>query len=273
MRRRALSVVMSPRVVTRRPLAGPAVRSLSSAPGGSSGASSSAEPEQSLTERAATAMGMAPSRVRAKAAEKLMTEASRGRGWREALEIGLVEQQRLKRSEAVQEQLERLANMETYGFDDFTDLVQASLKEIEEGTSGVATKARLFADRMSGGTQEQTIERQKEQQKRKLAILTELTVHEKRQPKLLDRKARRVIASKLGIDVVTIDELLFEFQLQRAQWSFIRREALRGRPLPSSADDLEWMMKTKPTREFVHVMSAYEQHRKKLEDARNVDRA
>ena len=66
-----------------------------------------------------------------------------------------------------------------------------------------------------------------------------------------------------------IDELLFEYQLQRAQWSFLRREALRGREVPQSPDELEWRMKGKPTREFVHVMRAFERRKEQMEAERN----
>ena len=109
-------------------------------------------------------------------------------------------------------------------------------------------RARLFADRMQGGAQAATIDRQKEQAERKLAIIAELNPHERRQPKLLDLPARRAIAAKLGVRVEHVHELLFEYQLQRAQWTYLRREYLRGRPLPNSSEELEWQMRRKPTK-------------------------
>eukprot|EP00322_Chrysochromulina_rotalis_P006948 CAMPEP_0115857878 /NCGR_PEP_ID=MMETSP0287-20121206/15805_1 /TAXON_ID=412157 /ORGANISM="Chrysochromulina rotalis, Strain UIO044" /LENGTH=268 /DNA_ID=CAMNT_0003312117 /DNA_START=33 /DNA_END=839 /DNA_ORIENTATION=+ len=245
-----------------RPLA---ARRLSSAVKGPSNSASDAE-EPSLAERASSALGLNP--ARAQASEKMLKEVNRGAGWRESLEAGLVEQQRLKRMDAVAEQLNRLAEMERYDFDDLAGLVRDSLDELENGITRVQ-KARLFADKLSGGTMQDTIEEQKANAKAKLQIISELTVHEKRQPKLIDAKARRAIAAKVGVDVQNVDELLFEFQLQRAQWSFVRREALRGRYVPQTSDELEWMLKARPTREFVHVMKAYEERRHMLEQARN----
>lgn len=58
------------------------------------------------------------------ASEKMNSQLASGAGWRAALEVGLVEQQRLKRQEMVAEQLEQLAEMQTYGFDDLANLLK-----------------------------------------------------------------------------------------------------------------------------------------------------
>jgi len=267
------SSVLMLRSAARRwpPLVFGAARQLSSAAGGSGGGGSSSDaapPERSLAERATEALGMNPSEARARASEKLLAEVNKGAGWRNALESGLVEQQKLKRQDAVKEQIDRLASMETFGFDDLADLFRQQLHELDTGITRVQ-QARLFADKLSGGTMKDSIDEQKAAAQRKLQVLEEFTVHEKRQPKLLDKKARRSIAAKLGIEPTVIDELLFEYQLQRAQWSFVRREALRGRYVPQTSDEMEWMMKAKPTREFVHVMKAYEERRQMLQQRRD----
>ena len=242
------------------------MRPLSSSSSSSSSPSSSTD-GRTLLERATDAVGMSSKRTKV-ASEKMNSQLASGAGWRAALEVGLVEQQRLKRQEMVAEQLEQLAEMQTYGFDDLANLLKRSLHELENGITQVQ-KARLFADKMSGGSMQDTIDTQKATAQRKLSILNELTVHEKRQPKLLDLKARRAIATKLGIDVKAVHEILFEYQMQRAQWSFVRRERLRGRPVPKRSADLEWMMKIRPPREFIHVMKAYEAYRQELTAERN----
>ena len=245
-----------------------AVRRLSSA---TTGPAASSSDGPSLAERASSALGLGKDEAREKASQKLLDEMGKGKGWRQALESGLIEQQRLRREETVLHQMEQLAAKEDYGFDDFADMVQQSLDDFEKGMTTMQ-RARLFADELSGGNTKATVEAQKEAAMRKLRIIEELTVHEKRTPKLINGKARAAIAQKLSIDVKSVNELMFEFQLQRAQWSFIRREALRGRRIPQSTDELEWMMKARPTREFMHAMRLYhgrlEALKKEREEAR-----
>ena len=206
---------------------------------------------------------MQPTGIRAKAGEKLIETLSQGKGWRESLSTGIVEQQRLKRQEHVADLLNKTARMESFGFEDLAAIVQGALDEMAEGMNTVM-KARLFADKLQGGHQKDTLDMQKAEAERKLAIIAELTPHEKKWPKLLDRKARNAIAGKLEIEVEHVDELILEYQLQYAQWAFLRREFLRGRPVPQTSDDLESGIKCRPTREFVHVMKVIEKHKEKV---------
>lgn len=219
----------------------------------------------SLTKRASAAMD--PESNRMKASEKMLKARSEGKGWRDALETGLIEQQKLKRDDQMIAQLEKTANIEKYGFDDFGALLQEMLDELENGMTA-AQRVRLAGDRFMGGTTAATIDKQKETAQRKLRIIKEINPHERRWPKLLNRAARLDIASKLDVELVHVEELLFEYQIQYAQWAFLRREKLRGRPLPQNSSDLEWMMKARPTKEFVQFMRAFEKKKSDLEKAR-----
>ena len=269
LRRAALAARLAPRSLSARPCAlAPLVRASSST---SSSSSSSAppppEPEPTtLIERASRIFEQPAARMAG--SEKMLNQMREGRGWREALESGLYEQQKLKRQDNVRDEINKLATMDSYGFEDLSAQLREALHALEEGMT-TAQRARLFADRLSGGDTSATIEKQKADAQAKLAIIDELNPHERAKPKLLDRAARAAIAQKLGLDTQAVDELVFQYQVQRAQWSFVRREALRGREVPQSSDELEWRMKLKPTREFVQVMRGYEERKKEEERRRN----
>ena len=86
-----------------------------------------------------------------KGSEKMVESWSKGKGWREALEDGLYKQQIAKREDLQKERMLRLAQVEDFQFDDLGDELRAGLKELEDGMT-VTQRARLFADKMSGGT-------------------------------------------------------------------------------------------------------------------------
>ena len=104
--------------------------------------------------------------------------------------------------------------------------------------------------------------------KRTLRIVGEFNEHERRLPKLLDRRARHAIAEKLNVDVSHVENVIFQFQVQHAQWTFLRREKLRGRPVPTDNAEVEWRWKLKPTREFVELMNTFQRRKMELEEAR-----
>ena len=62
-----------------------------------------------------------------------------------------------------------------------------------------------------------------------------------------------------------MDETIFNYQANYAQWSFLRREYLRNRKLPTNAEELEWMLQRRPTKEYVHLMRSYQRLKLKLE--------
>jgi hypothetical protein len=236
-----------------RPLCTAASGKLSSSEGGSSGGGIFSQPESQL-----------------KARDKMAEKLEKGKGWREALDSGLYEQQRLKRLEGFKTTIEELAQAESFTLDSFEGRLKQGLDELENGMTRIQ-RARLFADKLSGGTTSDTLDAQKEDVRRKLRIIGELTPHERRMPKLLDRRARRDVAAKLGLTETHVDELLFEFQLQYAQWAFLRREHMRGRKLPENNDEFEAGMQRRPTREFVALMKGFEEKKRRLEQARNGD--
>ena len=144
---------------------------------------------------------------------------------------------------------------------------EAALEELENGITA-AQRVRLFADRMQGGVMSDNIEKQKSDVRLRLRVLNELNVHERRMPKLLDRKAREAVAQKLQLQRSAVDDVVFQFQLQRAQWTFLRRERLRNRPVPVSSEELEWRLKLKPTREFIEAMDVFRKRKQMLEEER-----
>lgn len=193
---------------------------------------------------------------------------NRGKGWRESLEDGLYQQQIAKREDAQRDRMVNLAKIEDFGFDDLAAELRAGLKELEDGMT-ITQRARLFADKMSGGTYGEDIEKQKVDIQRRLRIIDEFNPHEKRVPKLLHKKARTAIAENLGLDRRHVDEMVFTFQLHYSQWSFLRREYLRGRKVPDSPEELEWRLQQRPTKEYVAVMKAFMRRKKKLEAEAN----
>jgi hypothetical protein len=204
-----------------------------------------------------------------KGSEKMVESWSKGKGWREALTDGLYKQQIAKREDLQKERMLKLAQVEDFQFDDLGDELRAGLKELEDGMT-VTQRARLFADKMSGGTYSDDIEKQKIDIERRLRIIDEFSPHEKRIPKLLHKKARKAIADKLGLDVRHVSEMIFTYQLHYAQWSFLRREYLRGRKLPDSPEELEWRLQQRPSKEYVAVMKLFMKHKAKLEEEANL---
>ena len=234
----------------------PSARRLCSAPAGGSGSVLGR-----LTEKVSEAVLPTQNRARKKAVDKMTAGLEGKKGWRAALEDGLATQQAAKRDEFVTERMQELARMDTYGFEDLADELQRGLEEMEN--QGLVQRARLYADKLSGGEQSDNIEKLKELAKTKLAIIGELNEHERLKPKIVCRLARADIAQKLGLPVRLVERLLFEFEVNKAQWTFLRREYLRGRPLPSNSSEFEWMVQRRPTREFVHVMMTMRKQREK----------
>ena len=161
-----------------------------------------------------------------------------------------------------------ISEKEEYSFNDLETELKDALNELENGMT-IPQKGRLWADTMSGGTMKETIDKQKEDTMKKLKIIGEFNEHERRVPRLLNWKARQQIAEKLEISVDEVSECIFNFQLQHAQWTFLRRERLRGRPLPTTAQEMEWMVQKRPTKEFVRVMKAFGEMKDRLEKERN----
>jgi len=193
---------------------------------------------------------------------------NKGIGWRESLETGVREQQKAKQEDAAREKMHRLAEVEFYSFDQFQSDLEMGLDELEAGMTRMQ-KARLFADRMSGGTTAKHIDQQKAEAELKIRILNELTPHEKRKPKLLHKKARQAIADKLEITRTDVDELVFAYQMNYAQWSYLRREFLRGRRLPNTNEEFEWMLQSRPTKEYMYVMRKFFKYKERLEAEKN----
>ena len=123
----------------------------------------------------------------------MQQQMAAGVGWRDALSSGYYAQQTAKKEEIVVQRIEKLAEMPAFTFADLEEDLRAALKEMELGT---LQRAQLFADRMSGGTVEQTLEKRKEEVNRRLRIIGEFNEHERRMPKLLDRKARDAIGAR-----------------------------------------------------------------------------
>lgn len=190
-----------------------------------------------------------------------------GAGWREAFDSGMYVQQKAKQDAMVVEQLQKMAETEMFTFDEQERDLAKGLADLESGLTRWQ-RAQLWADSLQGGTTAETVERRKEDLKLRLRIIGEFNQSERRMPRLLHRKAREAIALKLGVAVNSVEDVIFQFQLQYAQWSFLRREYLRGRPTPVTADELEQRLRAKPTREFVEVMNLFRRKKEQLEEAR-----
>ena len=72
---------------------------------------------------------------------------------------------------SIQEQL--CKSMESFGFDELAGQLRHSLEQLEQGMT-TFQRARLFADKMSGGNTSDNIEQQKAKAISKLKILDEL---------------------------------------------------------------------------------------------------
>lgn len=232
--------------------------------GGSSSSASdgSANSSKTIGERLNSAFSNPEARQ--KGSEKMIQSWSKGKGWREALDDGLYQTQIAKREDAQRERMLAQAKTEFYGMDEFADELRSGLQELEDGMTPMA-RARLFADKMTGGDTQKNIDAQKADIEKKLRIMGEFTPSEKKIPKLLDKKARAAIAEKLGVESKDVEEVIFQYQLQYSQWTFLRREHLRGRRLPVSSDELEWRLQKMPTKEYMHVMRMFAQRKKSME--------
>lgn len=244
----------------------PPRRALSSSPpdSGSSGSGSSSSSDSGGGEGFLSRLTGSAAQTGAK---KLSEKVASGAGWREAFASGRYAQQKAKNDAIQIERMTELAEMETYTFDDQANDVRKALKQMDEDIT-TFQRAQLFADKMQGGNTSDVIEKRKTDFRLRLSILDEFNEHERRVPKLLDWRARAAIARKLNIEPLQVDDVIFQFQLQYAQWAFLRREQLRGRKIPTSAEELEMRMRNMPTREFIEVMNVFRSRKQMLEEAR-----
>lgn len=191
-----------------------------------------------------------------------------GAGWREALDQGMFEQQRFKRDERIEQQLTRLSELPVFTFTEFEQLLARDLEDIDKETGSVVKRGQLMYDRMMSGSTSKAVDDRKQFLNRCLRIIGELNPHERRLPKLLDRKARAAVATKLEVSVAQVEEVIHQHQLYYAQWTFLRREKLRGRPVPKTNDEFGWRLRLKPTREYIEVMQTIQKVKKRTQEAR-----
>ena len=263
--RRAGSLLLS---IPRRRPAAPSLRPLRPlcTPAGSGGNSSASPPP---TDKEGSESGGLLSRLTKPqaGAQKLTEKLAKGVGWREALSVGIYERKMAERDAMVVERLAALADMPAFTFADQEEEFAKALYEMDEGIT-TAQRVRLFADKMQGGNVSDTVEKRKEDTRLRLSIIREFNEHERRNPKLLCRKAREAIARKLGIETKWVEDVIFQFHLQYAQWTFLRRERLRNRPIPTTSEELETRLRLKPTREFIEVMNIFRKLKQEHEESR-----
>ena len=195
---------------------------------------------------------------------------NQGKGWANSWRQGMHEMQKEKQQEGERAAYVRIAELPTFGFDDMERDLHKAMEEMDEGNmTFIQRNLAMPFDRLRGGAQSAMLEERRAQTTQELRIIGELTPHERRQPKLLDWRARRAIAAKLDLPLAEIEKFFLNFMINHAMWTFLRREHLRGRPLPTNNDEFQWMIAKRPTREYVAVMKAYVDKKERLEEERN----
>jgi len=200
-----------------------------------------------------------------KGSETMTRMWSSGKGWREALDKGVHEKQKAEREEKTQERFASLAQVESYAVDNYEAELRSVLDAFEKNMTPIQRGRLLYNKVVQGGNLQESLEEQKQGAERKLRIFGELTVHERRQPRLLTLAAQRAIADKLAVDVRHVTEALFEFMWSYAQWTYVRREYLRNRRLPRTDTEFQWMVAQRPTKDYITLVKLFQQRKERLE--------
>jgi len=190
---------------------------------------------------------LTPDKAQAGAARVLDEARAQGKSLSEATSDAMASYRKARKDENFQAFNQMLLETEVFGMDVMRRQYALALEEHDK--MGVTQRVGLSVDRLRGGGQSAAIDQMKEDLRRQLGIIEEMTPSERRKPTLLlGPEARQRIVEKLGlVDERPVAEMLTQYEWIRVQWEFVRREQAKGRDLPQNPKELQWMLQRRPT--------------------------
>mmetsp|Transcript_10534 Transcript_10534/g.34950 ORF Transcript_10534/g.34950 Transcript_10534/m.34950 type:complete len:275 (+) Transcript_10534:90-914(+) len=218
-----------------------ALRRLSSASGSDAGGGG-------ILERASAAVGLGEA-SRTRAAAKMAEARERGVSWTEATSEAMRDVRKERRSESLREFYEGLAAAPTFDLGALRAQYEEGLAAEDKMTA--TQRMGLRFDQLRGGEQAQALDEMKAELRTSLAILDAMTPAEARSPLELvkaSRAAKERIVGQVGLSSdAPIKSVLMQFEWSLIQHEFLRRERLAGRTLPRTQEEMEWMLRQRPT--------------------------
>jgi len=192
--------------------------------------------------------------ARQRAAEKLVEVQKKGGSFGEALRGGIQKYETARKDEAFNVETKRLLALESFEWTNLRTLMEEAAEQAD--AKGIKQKIALNVDKyLRGGTQTEQLEAIKKEVKNYLVVIDELTPHEKRCHALLTKRARQLIAKRVGFhNVKVVNDVIERYEFLKVQHGWLRRQAARGLRLPADPQELGWMMRQFPTREYMHFM-------------------
>jgi len=190
-------------------------------------------------------------------AKKIAKEQAAGGMFGHALRTGTdILERDTKKDEEFLKGRDALLSLEKYTFDDLRKEKQKQLSDLEDQYGGPVSKATLLFNKYAGtGEDHQLVEKSKQDCIDVIRVIDELTVHEKRNPRLLNLDAKKDIAKKLGFKTLReIYNTLTEYDLMHEKHLWLKRRQARGAYMPTFERELHWMMQGEPTKGLMKMM-------------------
>lgn len=194
--------------------------------------------------------------LRQRSAEKMVAMRDKGSTWTEAAAEALRDMRKERKDTNISDFYRSLSQMDAFRIEQLREQYQEGLAAEDKMT--VTQRMGLRFDQMRGGEQSEALEEMKSKLRLSLAIVNAMTPAERRNPLMLVKKqrtAKRRIMAALDLESdEPIKEVLTQYEWTLIQWEFIRREVAAGRPMPSTADELEWKLRQQPTSRAFHML-------------------
>jgi hypothetical protein len=194
--------------------------------------------------------------LRQRSAEKMVAMRDKGSTWTEAAAEALRDMRKERKDTNIEDFYRSLSKMDAFRIEQLREQYQEGLAAEDKMT--ITQRMGLRFDQMRGGEQSEALEEMKGKLRLSLNIVHAMTPSERRNPLMLVKKqrtARRRIMAALDLDSdEPIKEVLMQYEWTLIQWEFIKRELAAGRPIPSTADELEWKLRQQPTSRAFHML-------------------
>jgi hypothetical protein len=194
--------------------------------------------------------------VRQRSSEKMVAMREKGSTWTEAAAEALRDMRKERKDTTISYFYRSLSKMDAFRIEQLREQYEEGLAAEDKMT--VTQRMGLRFDRMRGGDQSEALEEMKGKLRLSLAVVNAMTPAERRNPLMLLKKQRaaklRIMAALNLESDEPIKEVLTQYEWTLIQWEFIKREIAAGRPMPSSADELEWKLRQQPTSRAFHML-------------------
>eukprot|EP00310_Coccolithus_braarudii_P021002 CAMPEP_0183345774 /NCGR_PEP_ID=MMETSP0164_2-20130417/11107_1 /TAXON_ID=221442 /ORGANISM="Coccolithus pelagicus ssp braarudi, Strain PLY182g" /LENGTH=294 /DNA_ID=CAMNT_0025516965 /DNA_START=68 /DNA_END=952 /DNA_ORIENTATION=- len=180
-------------------------------------------------------------------ARRIVQLREQGKSWMEAAREGMTDYKQMRKDDSFQSFNQLLLETESFSMDVLKSQFESALGAQDQ--MSLMQRAGLKLDSMRGGEQAKAIENIKKGLAKSLEVITAMTPSERRNPELLGSTARARICNELVLaDETQIDEVVRQYTWVKIQWDFLHREQAKGSALPLNGDEMQWMMRTQPTR-------------------------